>query len=471
MKCIFIDPPYNTGSAFVHYDDGLEHSIWLTMMRDRLEVLKDLLALDGSIWMTIDDHECHYLKVLCDEVFGRINFVANVVWQKKSSPQSNAVWLSDSHDHVLVYAKDKSLWRPNKLPRTEQQNAIYKHSDEFDGIDETGKWYGRGPWFPGDFTISLGSGQRGKQFARTGESSNIYDIETPSGRKVLPAKGRAWAYTRTSYERLYADHRITFGKNGNNKPCIKRFLSEVQESGVVPMTTWHYKEVGENRIAAQEVKRFNPEEPFTTPKPERLLARILTIATAPRDWVLDSFAGSGTSGAVAQKMGRRWIMIELGQQCFSHIIPRLKQVIQGADDGGVSDLVHWRGGGGFKFFQLAETLLVKDKQLSTPKKPVYVINPKYDATMLIRAICKIENFRYRKNDRWHGASSEHHFLYVTTSLLTQQQLDILAADLGSEDALLIYSTRRVRGLKIPDNIEVKKIPRDLLAKCTFEEGK
>lgn len=199
IKCVFIDPPYNTGSAFSHYDDGLEHSIWLTMMRDRLEILKALLSQDGSIWITIDDNESHYLKVLCDEVFGRVNFVANVIWQKKSSPQANAVWLSDSHDHILVYAKTKEVWRPNKLPRTDEQNAIYNHSDEFDGLDKQGKSYGRGPWFPGDFTLSLASGQRGKLYAKTGHSDNIYEITAPSGRTVLPAKGRAWAYTKESY--------------------------------------------------------------------------------------------------------------------------------------------------------------------------------------------------------------------------------------------------------------------------------
>lgn len=137
VKCVFIDPPYNTGSAFTHYDDGLEHSIWLSLMRDRLEIIRNLLSEDGSLWITIDDNEAHYLKVLCDEVFGRANFVSNVVWQKKSSPQANATWLSDSHDHVLVLAKNKEVFRPNKLPRTEKQNAIYKHSDEHDGIDDS----------------------------------------------------------------------------------------------------------------------------------------------------------------------------------------------------------------------------------------------------------------------------------------------------------------------------------------------
>jgi adenine-specific DNA-methyltransferase len=169
VKCVFIDPPYNTGSAFSHYDDGLEHSIWLGLMRDRLEIIRRLLSDDGSLWITIDDNECHYLKVLCDEVFGRANFISNVVWQKKSSPQANATWLSDSHDHVLVYARNKSIFRPRRLNRTDKQNSIYKQSDEYDGVDKGGKSYGRGPWFPGDFTLSLASGSRGKQFAKTGE--------------------------------------------------------------------------------------------------------------------------------------------------------------------------------------------------------------------------------------------------------------------------------------------------------------
>ena len=313
VKCVFIDPPYNTGSAFAHYDDGLEHSIWLGLMRDRLEILRNLLADDGSLWITIDDNEAHYLKVLCDEIFGRINFVSNIVWQKKSSPQANASWLSNSHDHILVFAKEKELLSLNKLPRTEDQNKIYKHSDQWDGMDKNGKTYGRGMWFPGDFTLSLASGQRGKQFAKTGKSLNLYPIITPSGKEVWPAKGRAWAYVEASYKSLIEDQRVHFGKNGNSKPTIKRFLSEIENKGVVPMTSWHYKEVGENRTAAQESKLFNSDDPFTTPKPEALLQRVITLATNKGDVVLDSFAGSGTTGAVAQKMGRRWIMVELDE--------------------------------------------------------------------------------------------------------------------------------------------------------------
>jgi len=206
VKCVFIDPPYNTSSAFAHYDDGLEHSIWLGLMRDRLEIIRRLLADDGSLWMTIDDHEAHYLKVMCDEMFGRGNFVANVVWQKKFSPQANSEWLSNSHDHVLVYAKNKSVWRPHLLPRTEESDARYSNPDHD----------ARGAWTSGDFTISLTGGQRGAQFAKTGESENIYEITTPSGRKLFPTKGRCWIVSPRRYKELLEDNRIWFGEKGSN---------------------------------------------------------------------------------------------------------------------------------------------------------------------------------------------------------------------------------------------------------------
>jgi adenine-specific DNA-methyltransferase len=323
IKCAFIDPPYNTGSAFTHYDDGLEHSIWLSLMRDRIELLRQLLAHDGSLWITIDDNESHYLKVLCDEIFGRQNFVANVVWQKKSSPQPNAVWLSDSHDHVLVYAKDKASWRPNMLERSAEANSRYKNPDNDP----------RGVWTSGDCTISLTGGQRGAQFARTGVSENIYEITTPSGRKVSPPPGTCWRFSTTRFEELVKDNRIWFGESGNNVPRYKRFLTEVQE-GIVCMTLWLRTDVSDNQDAKREVMAFNSQQVFSTPKPERLLQRILELSTKPDDWVLDSFAGSGTTGAVAHKMGRHWIMVELGQHCHTHIIPRLQKVVDGTDPGG-----------------------------------------------------------------------------------------------------------------------------------------
>ena len=251
VKCIFIDPPYNTKSAFEHYDDNLEHSQWLSMMYPRLVLLRELLAEDGSIWVTIDDNESHYLKVLMDEVFGRQNFVANVVWEKKYAPQNNAIWLSDSHDHVLVSAKNKSVWRPNPLPRSDEMNARYRNLDNDS----------RGVWKPSDFTISLTGGQRGAQYARTGVSENIYEITTPSGRKLMPARGRCWGASPTRYQELLAEDRLWFGADGNNVPALKRFLTDVQ-AGVVAKTLWFRTEVGDNQDAKREVVLLNADEVF-----------------------------------------------------------------------------------------------------------------------------------------------------------------------------------------------------------------
>lgn len=457
VKCVFIDPPYNTGSAFTHYDDGLEHSIWLGLMRDRLEIIKRLLSDDGSLWITIDDNEAHYLKVLCDEVFGRGNFIANVIWQKKSSPSNDAKWISDNHDHIIVFAKNKDIWRPVKLERSEAQNAIYKNSDEFDGVDEKGNFYGRGPWFAGDMTV------------KTISENALYEITTPSGRTVKPADGRAWVYSKEKFDELCRDNRITFGKNGNNKPCIKRFLTEVEESKIVPKSVWLYEEVGENRNARQEVKKFNLADPFSTPKPEKLLERIIHLATNKGDLVLDSFAGSGTTGAVAHKMGRRWIMVELGEHCHTHIIPRLQKVIDGEDQGGISKAVNWQGGGGFRYFRLAPTLIVNDKWGNQ------IINPDYNPEMLAEALAKLEGFTYMPSENlwWqHGYSSENDFIYVTTQSLSVEQLQVLSDEVGAGRSLLICCSAW-RGITADQaaerfpNLSLKKIPKMILKRCEW----
>lgn len=274
IKCIYIDPPYNTGNAFEHYDDGYEHSIWLSLMRDRLEILKNLLADDGSIWISLDDNEQAYCKVLCDEIFGRKNFVCNVIWQKKYSPANDAKWLSDNHDFIIVYAKNKETWRPNLLPRSEEMNARYKNLDNDP----------RGLWKAGDCSV------------KTYSASCDYSITTPSGRIVNPPAGYCWRYSKEKFEELRADNRIWFGPTGNNVPAIKRFLSDVKQ-GATALTVWTYDEVGHNQDAKKEVKEFNSSDVFATPKPEKLIHRILTLATNPGDLVLDSFLGSGTTGS------------------------------------------------------------------------------------------------------------------------------------------------------------------------------
>ena len=364
----------------------------------------------------------------------------------------------------MVYAKSKDIWRPAKLARTSEQNSIYKQSDEHDGIDVSGRRHGRGPWFPGDFTISLTTGQRGKQFAKTGVSSNLYPIITPSGREVLPAKGRCWAYTKESFERLKAENRVHFGKDGGSKPTIKRFLSEIEDQGVVCTTVWHYSDVGENRIAAVEVKAFNESDPFSAPKPELLLKRILELSTNSGDLVLDSFAGSGTTGAVAHKMGRRWIMVELGEHCHTHIIPRLKKVIDGEDKGGITEAVGWKGGGGFRYYHLAPSLLEKDKWGN------WVVNKSYNPEMLAQAVCKLEGFIYAPSDSiyWQqGHSTERDFIYVTTQNLSHDQLQALSDEVGEERSLLVLCPAfRGKPDKYP-NLTIKKIPKTVLTRCEW----
>ncbi len=453
IKCIFIDPPYNTGSAFSHYDDGVEHSIWLSLMRDRLELLQRLLTNDGSLWITIDDNESHYLKVICDEVLGRSNFVANIVWQKKASPQSNATWFSDSHDHILVYAKSKPSWRPNLLPRTVEANARYKNPDNDP----------RGPWTSGDCTTSLTNGQRGAQFARTGFSPDVYPITTPSGREVMPPPGTCWRFSKQKMEQLIKDNRISFGETGNNVPRYKRFLSEVQE-GIVSMTLWLRTEVGDNQDAKREVMAFNKSDVFSTPKPEALIQRIIKLSTKSGDLVLDSFAGSGTTGAVAHKMKRRWIMVELGSHCHSHIIPRLKKVVSGEDQGGVTSSCGWKGGGGFRFYNLASSLLTQDKWGQ------WVISKNYNGPMLAEAICKLEGFTYAPSDTvyWqHGHSTESDYIYITTANLNPEQLQNLSDEVGKDNTLLVVcASFRASNAGYP-NLTVKKIPKTVLGRCEW----
>ncbi|MDD5728550.1 MAG: site-specific DNA-methyltransferase, partial [Victivallales bacterium] len=324
IKCIYIDPPYNTGNAFEHYDDMLEHSQWLNLMHPRLLLLHSLLSNDGSIWISIDDDESHYLKVLCDMIFGRNNFVSNIIWHKKHTRSNDAKWFSDNHDHILLYAKNKDSWRPNKLPRTDKQDKGYSNPDN----DPRGVW------------------ASGPCHVKTPNEKDIYPITTPSGRKIMPPPGTSWRFSKSKMEVLLRENRIFFGKAGNNVPRYKRFLSDVQD-GLVPLTLWLKDEVGDNQEAKKEVKAFNSSDVFTTPKPERLIERVLTLATHEGDLVLDSFLGSGTTAAAAHKMKRKWIGIELGEHCDTHCLPRLRQVCEGTDQGGISKTTGWKGGGGF----------------------------------------------------------------------------------------------------------------------------
>lgn len=333
VKCIFIDPPYNTQSAFEHYDDKLEHSQWLSMMYPRLVLLRELLSQDGSIWVAIDEREGHYLKVLMDEVFGRKSFVATIIWENFYG-RSNAAAISPAHNYIFCYSLKGEDWKHvrNLLPRSEKSSIKYTNPDNDP----------RGPWRLGPIFA-----------AEERHDGLMYTVSTPSGRTVAPPKGSHWRMLESNFWTMVADNRISFGVGGNNIPAVKLFLREVQD-GLVPKSIWPHGESGHTQDAKREVMTLFPGEiPFGTPKPEKLISNVIQVASAPGDIVLDSFLGSGTTAAVAHKMGRRFIGIEMGNHARTHCLPRLQKVIEG-EQGGISKSVEWQGGGGFRFCTLSE---------------------------------------------------------------------------------------------------------------------
>lgn len=326
VKLVYIDPPFNTHQAFDNYNDSLEHSVWLTMMRDRLVLIRDLLADDGSVWVHLDDEEMAYARVMMDEIFGRANFVATVVWQRTNSPRNSARHLSLDSDYILVFAKDVNRWEANLLARSAIMDSKFKNPDDD----------ARGPWFASDLS------------ARNFYSKGSYQVVTPNGRSHGPGAGRFWSVSEEKLAELDADNRVWWGKTGLNKPTRKLFLSEVKQ-GRVASSVWLPEEVGYVRNGKQETLALLGGNPFATPKPEKLLERVIAIATNPGDIVVDCFAGSGTTAAVAHKTGRRWATCELIEDTVVNFTePRLKKVVGGEDDGGVSKTADWHGGGGFR---------------------------------------------------------------------------------------------------------------------------
>lgn len=443
VKCIYIDPPYNTGSAFEHYDDNLEHSQWLNLMRPRLEILWRLLSEDGSLWISIDDDEQAYMKVLCDELFGRSSFIASIIWQKRTSPDMRAA-ISDGHDYVLVYAKDRDLFKEtrNRIPLTPDQATNYKNPDNDP----------KGPWASSDFT------------AQGWRPNQMYEIVTPSGKVVTPPEGRCWRHLEEVYKQLLKDGRLWFGSDGSGVPRKKTYLSESE--GITPWTWWTNKEVGHNQEAKKENNAlFGSDNAFDTPKPERLIQRIIHIASNPGDLVLDSFLGSGTTAAVAQKMERRWIGVEMGNHAYTHCKVRMDKVIAGEDPGGITKAQNWQGGGGYRFYEVAPTLINKDSF------DEYVINEDYDANMLAAAVALHEGFRYQPDGDlfWkQSVGNENSYLFVTTRHLNSPYLDSIKGTMEEGEYLIIACRSFDSGLdKAYDNITVKKIPQMLLERCEF----
>jgi len=443
IRCIYIDPPYNTGSAWEHYDDGVEHSLWLSLMRERLEILWRLLDRKvGSLWVSIDDREMAYLRVLLDEVCGRDCFVATNVWQKRYS-RENREAIGDTHEYIYVYATNPVKFKEcrNLIPLQAKQTKQYSNPDNDP----------RGPW---QSVSLLAQGYRPNQ---------MYEITASNGRVHKPPAGNCWKIIRSEYDKLIADDRVYFGKTGDGVPRRKHFLKNAK--GIVPWTWWPHEDVGHTGEAKNEANTlFGADVSFETPKPERLIKRIVEIATNPGDIILDSFAGSGTTGAVAHKMGRRWIMVELGEHCHTHIIPRMKKVIDGEDPGGITKAVNWKGGGGFRYYRLGPSLIVED-EWGNP-----VINSEFNAAMLAEAMCKLEGFKYAPSEDvyWiHGKSTETDFLYVTTQFMSKEMLTRLSDEVGPERSLLICcSAFRCDPDKFP-NLTIKKIPKAVLKKCEW----
>lgn len=447
VKSIIIDPPYNTGSAFAHYADGIEHSLWLSLMRERVDLLRSLLADDGSFWIVLDDNEAFHFRVVLDEIFGRRNFIQCVIWQKRTSPANDAIHFSRDHDYVFIYAKDAQLWRPRRLALNEQQQGNYRNPDNDP----------RGPWNSAAYTCAKTAEERPNLY---------YPIVNPNtGDEIWPKRTRVWAYNRDAHAKHVSEGMIYWGADGTSRsPRIKKFLTAAKP--VVPRSIWLNSEVGHNQEARSESLALFPNDPFSSPKPERLIARMIELSTEVGDLVLDSFAGSGTTGAVAHKMGRRWIMVELGDHVITHIVPRMKKVIDGDDQGGVTEATEWKGGGGFRFYRLAPSLLEKDRFGN------WVIAKEYNAAMLAEAMCKHLGFTYAPNqdpaEYWrHGHSTETDFIYITTQSLTYDALKKLSEEVGPKRTLLVCCKAFNAKEDSFPNLTVKKIPHAILKKCEW----
>jgi adenine-specific DNA-methyltransferase len=473
IKCIYIDPPYNTGSALAYYEDGLEHSIWLTMMRDRLEMLQRLLHPNGVIYVHIDDAEGSYLKVLMDEVFGRhkhlITFYIQVRYPEKTLKQDMLFNKIIEQVHCYGGQDTPTIYQPSKEYNISKFCWYVEEIGEPVIMNMGGK---RVDIFPkGAYRISKkNSSHEGlKEIWATGtildgNSSGRFFRDYLQGRVREDGLGVLYKVYGIGDDDL--DYRYFTGPKRDNATKGKYYQgvpTSVKESNSDGKTT--VSNFLDLAGAFGNCRHEGGVDFRSGKKPEVLLQQLIELTTRPGDFVLDSFAGSGTTAAVAHKMTRKWIIIEAGEQATTHCVPRLQRVVDGADLTGVTGVTNWQGGGGFKFYRLAETLLVKDPDFGTLDT-----NPCYTREMLYEAICKIENFRYKPRGLWHGYSSEKRFIHIALEMLNQPALDQLEQELRPDESLLIYYKKRASNLNYSDRVEFKRIPRDLQAKCDFEAG-
>lgn len=475
IKCIYIDPPFNTGAAFEHYDDGVEHSIWLDLMRRRFQILYTLLSQNGCIFVNLDDSEAAYCKVLLDEVFGRNNYLNEIIvaTNKSFGFKSTSDGIFKQANHVLFYAKDKEQFVINaeKLYIEKQYDTAYNLVFENTDKDE-GEWTWRNikevvanvlgftdareatSKLKKEFDVEVA------QFA-INNAGKVFQLASVTGGALLKRK-ETIEYSKTQKEKIvrHPNDDMDYMFIGGRRviPYSDRLM--MIDGQMVPgeLITDIWDDIPIEALAKEGGVDFPKGK-----KPEKLIQRCIELTSQEGDFVLDSFAGSGTTAAVAHKMNRKWITIELGEQAYTHCKVRLDAVVNG-EQSGISKAVNWQGGGGYKFYELAPSLLVPNPKLPTIKQ----INPEYTFEMMCEAICKLEGFKYNPDGKFQGKSSEQRFIHITKEFVNGEYVNSLLANLGEGQSLLVYGTKIQSGLRLPDNIVVKKIPKDLLDKCTFE---
>jgi adenine-specific DNA-methyltransferase len=444
VRLAYIDPPFNTGQMFEHYNDAVEHSVWLTLMRDRITQIHSLLAENGSLWVHLDDSEMAYCRIILDEVFGRQNYVATVVWETDQG-RRNDTDVSTVQDYILVVAKDKPTWRKqrNLLPRTAEQEKRYRNPDDDP----------RGPWLQGADST-----------ARSGSDSLRYEVTLPSGRVVQPPAGVFWRYSKENFDKALAEDRVYFGADGDRMPIVKRYLTEVQD-GVVPRSLWLASEVGSNMSAKRDhLRKLFPDLPaFATPKPEGLLERVLHIATDPGDIVLDCFAGSGTTAAVAHKMGRRWVTSEVSADTVAaYTRPRLEKVVGNEDPRGVTVSTGWSGGGGFRCLSVAPSMFEVEDD-GTVLLAEWVTNGKFAEAVA----AQLGYERLGADARPFCGRKGRMRLAVIDGVAGPQEVDFLIGSLGDGERLMLVAKAATDGTEAhlraaSPGSRLRQAPRDLL---------
>ena len=474
VKCIYIDPPFNTGEMFEHYDDGVEHSLWLSQMRDRLECLHGLLAPEGTLFVHIDDNELGYLLAVLDEVFRRPNRLYVITFKQGSATGHKAInpGCVNTTNFVLMYAKDKGKWTPNRLFTSRERDVRY---NQF--IINPDSHYSE--W---EVTTLMRGFAASRDMTEREARRLAKNVPEDLDEFVVEHANQVVQLARPNYSGVSAAARDLIDRSKEEPETIMR-LERVEYSDIYLINGMRFlfyrdklKEIDGELVAGEPLttlwddilsNNLHKEGGVKFPKgkkPEALIKRVMDLTTKPGDLVLDSFAGSGTTGAVAQKMGRRWIMVELGEHCHSHIIPRMKRVVDGTDQDGISKSSNWKGGGGFRYYKLGPTLIVED-EWGNP-----VINPGINAGMLAEAMCKLEGFTFDPNAEvyWQqGRSSETDFIYVTTQFMSKDMLTKISDEVGPTRSLLICCSAFRCEVSEFDNLTVKKIPKAVLKKCEW----